>query len=354
MNSLLLPSDERLTSQQSDILSPALGSTFEEWSFLDSTLIDLTWPNPQPLSNNQSRSNRSKRIGLLTAAIVTAFLAVSAGVLTTNGNAVKRVAKRKVVLITNSNASAGPVSTLLTSSVNAPSSADPSASSPVTTVAAAAAVSTPQPTIRRTTVPPAILPPATVPRTTVPRKTVPRTTKVRTTKPPRSTLAPVDTQPHASPLRNKSLVITNKSQAAAAPCAGRPISATPINDLEQAFLLDINAFRVGNGLAPLVFSNELADAARVWSTSMSTTGLAHQPNLLEVMRVRAGRVAENVGFGPSEPSLHQAFLESPPHLRNILDSGYTTVAFGAVVLDGTIWVTVRFADNEAMSPCNYL
>lgn len=51
---------------------------------------------------------------------------------------------------------------------------------------------------------------------------------------------------------------------------------------------------------------------------------------------------ENVGVGSSMRSLHRAFMDSPPHRRNILYRGYRYFGIGAVKSGGRMWVTVLF------------
>jgi uncharacterized protein YkwD len=51
---------------------------------------------------------------------------------------------------------------------------------------------------------------------------------------------------------------------------------------------------------------------------------------------------ENVGVGATVKSLHRAFMDSPPHRRNILYRGYRYIGVGAVRSGGRLWVTVLF------------
>src|SRR5204862_1717148 len=52
---------------------------------------------------------------------------------------------------------------------------------------------------------------------------------------------------------------------------------------------------------------------------------------------------ENVGVGPNVDSLEDAFMNSPEHRANILDSDYTEIGIGtAVGKDGRLYVTQDF------------
>jgi uncharacterized protein YkwD len=61
-------------------------------------------------------------------------------------------------------------------------------------------------------------------------------------------------------------------------------------------------------------------------------------------RVRTWRIlGENIGVGSSMETLHDAFMDSPPHRRNELNRVYRYVGVGmARGADGRIWVTVLF------------
>jgi hypothetical protein len=49
-----------------------------------------------------------------------------------------------------------------------------------------------------------------------------------------------------------------------------------------------------------------------------------------------------VGYGPSWSAVETAFMNSPHHRSNILDSDYTQIGVGIVVRNGRVWVTQVF------------
>jgi uncharacterized protein YkwD len=50
-----------------------------------------------------------------------------------------------------------------------------------------------------------------------------------------------------------------------------------------------------------------------------------------------------VGYTPgSIEGLQQAFMDSEPHRRNVLEHGFRRVAIGTVRVDGVLWVTLFF------------
>ncbi|HET7488397.1 MAG TPA: CAP domain-containing protein [Acidimicrobiales bacterium] len=125
--------------------------------------------------------------------------------------------------------------------------------------------------------------------------------------------------------------------------AGSPASAdTGSEELEFATM--INQVRVAHGLQPLEFRGALFDMARAWSGNMlSVKGISHNP-LLSVQGPAGWlRLGENVGMGYSVQSLHDAFVASPSHYKNIVDPQFDSVGVGVVhAADGEIFVTVDF------------
>jgi uncharacterized protein YkwD len=53
-------------------------------------------------------------------------------------------------------------------------------------------------------------------------------------------------------------------------------------------------------------------------------------------------IAENVGYGSDVGELHRAFMDSPLHAANILNSSYRFVGTGVVTDGNRMWVTVIF------------
>ncbi len=71
--------------------------------------------------------------------------------------------------------------------------------------------------------------------------------------------------------------------------------------------------------------------------------LYHTPSKKLAWRVTNWTIlGENVGVGNTVLSLHQAFMNSPAHLQNILYGSYRHVGVGTVTKNGRLWVTVVF------------
>ena len=120
-----------------------------------------------------------------------------------------------------------------------------------------------------------------------------------------------------------------------------PAEAADAN-AEAQFVALLNNERAARGLAKLTVASDLVSVARSHSATMAQKNdLYHNPNLGSDV-ANWQKVGENVGRGPSVSSIHEAFMNSAGHRANILDSDWTEVGVGVVVVDGRVWVTEVF------------
>lgn len=121
--------------------------------------------------------------------------------------------------------------------------------------------------------------------------------------------------------------------------------------LEAEFVTRINAVRADQGLAAFKVHDNLVSKARNWSMTMAEAGEIFHSHLPDEIVVPWKRLGENVGVGPSVPSLHDAFVASPSHYKNLVDGGFDRVGIGITTTsDGTIYVGQVFMEVPASSP----
>lgn len=117
---------------------------------------------------------------------------------------------------------------------------------------------------------------------------------------------------------------------------------------ERGFARKINSERVLEGVGKISLDPELSKAARVHTWAMARQDrLYHTPS--DALRRRVTNwtiLGENVGYGHTVSSLHEAFMNSPDHRDNVLYSTFRHVGIGALKRNGRLWVTVIF---EAVS-----
>jgi uncharacterized protein YkwD len=123
-----------------------------------------------------------------------------------------------------------------------------------------------------------------------------------------------------------------------------PALASTTGDLVAA----TNASRSGAGLPALTENAQLDAVASAWAQKLAASNvLSHNPNI-QTQVTSWNNLGENVGMGPSVPALEQAFMASPDHRANILDTNYTQVGVGTATSTyptcncTILWVVVDF------------
>jgi uncharacterized protein YkwD len=124
-------------------------------------------------------------------------------------------------------------------------------------------------------------------------------------------------------------------------------ASTRAQDIERRLL---NAERRERDLRILRLSAELSRVAKRHSRRMAADDrLFHNENLSDEVEMQWDVLGENVGVATESAKLrrtlvrlHDAFMESKPHRRNILRRSYRKVGIGIVRDDGKLWITLVF------------
>lgn len=114
-----------------------------------------------------------------------------------------------------------------------------------------------------------------------------------------------------------------------------------------------NAAREKNGLAPLTLNNTLCQAAEIRVAELPSSPSPHlRPDgaafytVLAEVNLTANYCGENYAIAPSESTaadqIVTAWLNSPTHLKNIMNSAYTGIAFAKTVVNGTVYYEQLF------------
>ena len=136
-----------------------------------------------------------------------------------------------------------------------------------------------------------------------------------------------------------------------------PASAASAAGEEGDFINRLNSLRAAHGLPALAVYGDLTSVARGQSVRMGQQNLLyHNPNLTtEVTNWLS--VGENVGYGGSVLSIHDALVNSPGHRANMLSSTFTQVGIGTYwSATGRLWVTQVFRKpllNIAPAPVGF-
>ena len=118
---------------------------------------------------------------------------------------------------------------------------------------------------------------------------------------------------------------------------------------ETEFVWHINHLREEQGLPLLTVDPGLTAVARQWAATMAAEGgIRHRTNLSTVAPdPNWVKIGENVGVGVGVSALHDAFVASPSHYANLVDSKWQRVGVGVVMVGDTIFVAENFMQVEA-------
>jgi hypothetical protein len=138
------------------------------------------------------------------------------------------------------------------------------------------------------------------------------------------------------------------------PTSNPPISAHPLAD--EKFLLDAtNRERAAAGLQPLKWDDALAAAARKHAQLMAHENfLLHQlpgEEPLDQRLAQAGAkfamVAENIAVGPNPEEIHDGWMHSPGHRKNILNAELTAIGIATTRGSGGLFAVQDFSRRVA-------
>ena len=119
-----------------------------------------------------------------------------------------------------------------------------------------------------------------------------------------------------------------------------PHTPTSLPSEARSLAADVNAERATRGLSPLVRDDTLDRFAYAKAVEMAARGYFGHTNPNGVTfqdRLRAWHLpttyaAENIAFDYDEPRAHAAFMHSPPHAQNVLDSNERKLGVAVVTV----------------------
>ena len=120
---------------------------------------------------------------------------------------------------------------------------------------------------------------------------------------------------------------------------------------EQTLFQSANRERTAQGLSPLKWNYALAAAARQHALLLEQQNtLSHQfpgePDLAgrtAQAGARFSTIAENIAEGRDAESIHEQWMKSPPHRRNLLDPQLDSIGISVAERNGTLFAVEDFS-----------
>ncbi len=112
----------------------------------------------------------------------------------------------------------------------------------------------------------------------------------------------------------------------------------------DAFSL-LNRDRTSYGLPPLRSHGQLQSKAQAWAARLARENRLYHSNLTDGVPSCWTGLGENVGYGSSVAQVEAAYMNSPAHRANILNSRFNWVGVGVAWNNGRVYVVQEFMDG---------
>lgn len=104
----------------------------------------------------------------------------------------------------------------------------------------------------------------------------------------------------------------------------------------------VQDLRAQYGAGRLEVSVDMSEVARVWSAQLPDD-FRHNPSVASQVPGGWRTLGENIAYNASVGAAFDALVDSPGHLRNMVNSGFTHLGVGVHVENGRVYVTQVFA-----------
>lgn len=146
-----------------------------------------------------------------------------------------------------------------------------------------------------------------------------------------------------SSLKPKVLALVDEYREDLSPPAPPPSSASALYELVNEHRASVGAQRLSRDIVA-------ESCAQRWAEQMARTGdFKHNPNLTVAVGDPWFSCGENIAWGyTDEAAVHRAWLDSPPHRRNIETPAYSHLGIGrAANATGRLYWVQVFVDRLA-------
>jgi len=111
----------------------------------------------------------------------------------------------------------------------------------------------------------------------------------------------------------------------------------------QTTALDqLNTDRRANRLSTLSVQADAQAKAQAWAEKLARENTLYHSNLPDGIHVRWCSIGENIGYGPSSGAIEAAYMASPPHHANIVNTKWNGVGIGYATNGNRVFTVQEF------------
>lgn len=111
---------------------------------------------------------------------------------------------------------------------------------------------------------------------------------------------------------------------------------------QSQVLSELNADRKAAGLRTLSTQADAQRKAQAWAEKLARENKLYHSNLPDGIKVKWCSIGENVGYGPNVASIEDAYMKSPGHKANILNTKWNGAGVGYAVNGNRVFTVQVF------------
>jgi len=121
-----------------------------------------------------------------------------------------------------------------------------------------------------------------------------------------------------------------------------PAPKVTLNAAQTSAKNALNADRKAHGLPVLGSQADAQAKAQAWANKLAAEGTIYHSTLTNGIRTRWCSLGENVGYGPTVRNIEAAYMNSPKHRANILNTKWNGVGVGVATNNGVTYTVQVF------------
>ena len=101
-----------------------------------------------------------------------------------------------------------------------------------------------------------------------------------------------------------------------------------LRSTQSQVLSELNADRSAHKLRTLPTQADAQRKAQAWAEKLARENTLYHSTLTDGIKVKWCSIGENIGYGPSVQEIEDAYMESPHHRANIVNTKWNGVGIG--------------------------